>query len=235
MHNYITELPCPYTTLSCCWSSVLKIPFSSSKISIFNRYMVQPWVFSLPPLWSTCLWKNLDPVYKHCHHPPSLSSLWVRYVDDTFVIQKAKDSHLFLQNINSTDPHIQFTAEIHNTDGSIPFLDTLVSPGPDNTLLTSVYGKPTHTDQYLQLDSHYSLSAKYSAFKSLTHRARTVDTNPKMLHKEDKNIKGALQKYKYPNWTFNRLKKSNHKYNRGPQQQQQQHPHGCGTLHKGIK
>ena len=41
-------------------------------------------------------------------------------------------------------------------------------------LWITVYQKPTHTDQYLQWDSHHSLSAKYSVMGTLTHRAKTV-------------------------------------------------------------
>ena len=50
---------------------------------------------------------------------------------------------------------------------SIPFLDTVVSPGPDNLLLTTVYRKPTHIDQYLYWDSYHSLSTKYNVRKPL--------------------------------------------------------------------
>ena len=42
---------------------------------------------------------------------------------------------------------IQFTVETPNIDESMPFSDTPVSPGPDNTLLTTVDRIPTHTDQ----------------------------------------------------------------------------------------
>ena len=35
-----------------------------------------------------------------------------------------------------------------------------------------MYHKPTHTDQYLQWDSHHSLSAKYSVIGTLTHRVK---------------------------------------------------------------
>ena len=53
--------------------------------------------------------------------------LWLRYVDDNFVIQQAEHCHHFLQHINSQEPPISFTAEDPKEDGSLPFLDTLVS------------------------------------------------------------------------------------------------------------
>ena len=40
--------------------------------------------------------------------------LWLRFVDDTFVIQWEKHSQQLLQCINSQDPHIQFTTEEPN-------------------------------------------------------------------------------------------------------------------------
>ena len=90
-----------------------------------------------------------------------LPHLWLRYVDDTFVLQQAEHSHQLLQHINSQDPHIQFTTEDPSEDGALPFLDILVSPGPNNTLTTTVYGKPTQTDQYLHWDSnHFSWTKK---------------------------------------------------------------------------
>ena len=99
------------------------------------------------------------------------------YVNDTFVIQKAEHSQQFLQHINSIDPLKEFTSEVPKTNASIPFLDTLVSPWPHNSLLTTTYMKPTHTDHYLHWNSHHNLFAKYSVFKTLPHKARTVHTN----------------------------------------------------------
>ena len=42
-----------------------------------------------------------------------------------------------------------------NQEGPLPFLDTLVFPGPNNTLVTTVCRKATHTDQYLHWDSNH--------------------------------------------------------------------------------
>ena len=66
--------------------------------------------------------------------------------------------------------------------------DVLVIPGPDNKLLTSVYGKPTCTDQYLPWDSHHKLSAKYSEYITCQHRASTVCANSHLLQEEEEHI-----------------------------------------------
>ena len=86
--------------------------------------------------------------------------LWVRFVDDILVIHKAEHSTQLIHYINSQDPNIQSTVEEPVADGSVPFLDTRVTPGPNNTMHTKVYRKPTHTDQYLHWDSNHFITAK---------------------------------------------------------------------------
>ena len=80
-------------------------------------------------------------------HPPRL---WKRYVDDTFVIQEEQYKNEFFQHINSLDENIKFTTETTKADGSMPFLDTLVTPQSDGSLETTFYRKLNHTNQYLQ-------------------------------------------------------------------------------------
>ena len=63
-------------------------------------------------------------------------------MDDTFVILKQDKKEQFLQHINSADPAIQFTTEEQKQDGSMPFLDILVTHQEDGTLTTRVYRKP---------------------------------------------------------------------------------------------
>ena len=102
---------------------------------------------------------------------PNPPKFWGRYVDDTFVTHKEANKQSFLQHINSVDPAIRFTVEDNKEDGSIPFLDTIVKPEAGGSLSITVYRKPTHTDQYLQWDSHHYLSAKFSVIQTLSHRA----------------------------------------------------------------
>ena len=118
--------------------------------------------------------------------------LWWRYVDDTFIIQKEVNKQNFLQHINNGDPAIPFTVENNKEDGAIPFLDTIVKPEADGSLSITVYRKPTHTDQYLQWDSHHHLSAKFIVINTLTHRANTLCSNPELLCKEMNHLRKAL-------------------------------------------
>ena len=132
--------------------------------------------------------------------------LWKRFVDDTFVIINKAHKEEFLTHINSVDNNIQFTAEEPGPDGSLPFLDILISPDEEGRLVTSVYRKPTHTDQYLQWDSHHPISAKYSVVGILYHRAKTISSNSDKLHQEDDHLTRALGDCKYPRWAVKRVK-----------------------------
>ena len=54
--------------------------------------------------------------------------IWKRYVDDTFLSQHQSDKEEFFKHINSMDPSIQFTVEETRSDGSMPFLNTIITP-----------------------------------------------------------------------------------------------------------
>ena len=102
---------------------------------------------------------------------PHLPYLWKRFVDKTFTILQSSQKNGFLEHINSIDQHMQFTAEDQRSDGAMPFLDILITPGRDGSLSTSAFRKSTHTDLYMQWDSHHTLTSKYSMIGTLQHRA----------------------------------------------------------------
>ena len=73
----------------------------------------------------------------------------LRYVDGTSAVHKAEHTQQFLAHLNSLDSHIQFTIVAQNQQGSLPFLDTLISFSTNGSLVTTVYRKTTHIDQCL--------------------------------------------------------------------------------------
>ncbi|XP_072048672.1 uncharacterized protein [Amphiura filiformis] len=87
--------------------------------------------------------------------------LWKRYVDDVLeIIRKGQVDNL-TDHLNTIDPtgSVKFTYEQEH-NGSIPFLDTLITRKPDGSVKLSIYRKKTHTDQYLQFSSHHHLHQK---------------------------------------------------------------------------
>ena len=73
-------------------------------------------------------------------------SFWKRYVDDVFCVIPSDQVVPLLQHLNTIEPSIQFTYETESDDHSLPFLDILLMRH-GNSILTSVYRKPTHTDR----------------------------------------------------------------------------------------
>ncbi|XP_072030175.1 uncharacterized protein [Amphiura filiformis] len=127
--------------------------------------------------------------------------LWLRYVDDTFVVIDQNEQDNFFKYINQVDSNIKFTQE-SSKDNRLAFLDCLVQVNPDNTLSTTVYRKPTHTDQYLQFGSHHPLVHKLGVIRTLYHRADTIISEESDVQKEKDHIRSALQQCGYPDWAF---------------------------------
>ena len=127
--------------------------------------------------------------------PPAL---WQRFVDDTFTIIKKEDRNNLLQHLNSINQNIKFTCEEVRDDGSMPFLDILITPKEYGSLSTSVFRKPTHTYLYLQWDSHHTISSKYSVAGTLYHRAKTICSDPQLLQKGRRPSVPSHQKMQVP-------------------------------------
>ena len=96
-------------------------------------------------------WFEQEALSSYCDTAPKV---WFRYVDDMFVIISSEDFDNFFNHINSIDSNIKFTYE-KEQDNKLPFLDTLVHREDTGALKLTVYRKPTHTDQYLDFESHH--------------------------------------------------------------------------------
>ena len=95
---------------------------------------------------------------------------WKCFVDESFSIIKKTAITSFLNSLNNIDPNISFTIE---QDNKISFLDTLITRHVNN-LKIDVFRNPTHTDRYLDFNSHHDIKHKISAARTLIHRALTL-------------------------------------------------------------
>ena len=127
----------------------------------------------------------------------SQPKLWIRYVDDTFVLWPHGDTELnsFHDHLNSQHPSIQFTKE-EEIDEKIPFLDVLVERKLKG-ISTRVYRNPTHTDRYIHYKSNHHPCVKSGIIKCLRNRLdRVCDKSSK--RDELNHLRSVFQANGYP-------------------------------------
>ena len=118
------------------------------------------------------------------HTPPRY---WGRYMDDTMAIVEKDKVDEFTDHLNIQHPNIKFTREMEENN-CIAMLDTLITRNED-TLTFSVFRKATHTDQYLQFESHQPLEHKLGVICTLRHRANNICSTPDALARENDYLK----------------------------------------------
>ena len=162
-----------------------------------------------------------------CVERPSPTSIkwWFTYVDDFHSATGLDQVNKLQAHLNSIDPHITFTIELPGTDG-LSFLDTLTRPTP-NSIESTVYRKPTHTDRYIDYNSNCPISAKLSVINTLLHRAKQVCSTPEFLTKEMDHLQKVLQDNHYLTQFFQHGK---------PQQKANKKPHpSTGKFIEGAR
>ena len=80
-------------------------------------------------------------------------------------------------------------------EGKLRFLDSLVYLDPEKKIQLEVYQKPTHTDHYLNFDSHHPLHQKLGSMKTLLHRLVLIVSEESKKHVE-KETKSKTNKIK---------------------------------------
>ena len=128
--------------------------------------------------------------------------LWLRYVDDTFVIWQHGDDNLnkFLSHLNQIHPRIKFTME-KEQENQLPFLDVLLKKKQNGALSHTVYRKPTHTNRYLNANSHHHPAQFFSVAKSLAYRSQHL-TDKDHYKNEINTLKNVLKNNGYQRKTI---------------------------------
>ena len=113
-----------------------------------------------------------------------------------FTVSQERSSQQTKEHLSSIDSHIKFTIELPGTD-QLLFLDTLTEPNP-NSIESTVYRKPTHTDWHLDYHFNHSISAKLSDIHTFIHRAKQVCSTAEFLTNEMDHLHKVLHDNHYP-------------------------------------
>jgi hypothetical protein len=146
-----------------------------------------------PVVANLCMEEIEELAHSQSTSPPKK---WFRFVDDIFSIIKKHALNNFFNLLNSIDTHIKFTFE-HESDGELSFLDVLVTRN-NGSLLTNVYRKPTHTDRYLDYNSHHDKRHKVSTAQTLLDRATRLPNTEEGKQQERKRVHDTLLLNGYP-------------------------------------
>ena len=105
---------------------------------------------------------------------PDPPRLWLRYVDNTFVIWPHGQEKLdcFHEHLNTQHRNIKFTVE-HERENKLGFLDVQATR-TNNRLTTSVYRKATHTDHYIPFHSHHQQRTVTGVLRCMQDRANKI-------------------------------------------------------------
>ena len=123
-------------------------------------------------------------------------SMYVRYIDDIFLIWKGSEQELkeFLEVINTIHPSIKFDYKFSRE--RIEFLDTIVKL-VNNKLSTTLYTKPTDRRAYLHAQSYHPSSTKRSIAFSQATRLRRICTSEEDFRSNANILKNDLVKRGY--------------------------------------
>ena len=125
------------------------------------------------------------------------SSMWLRYVDDTFILwPHQKEVQILLDHVNSIWSSIQFIME-KGQGSKLSFLVVLVTR-TEQGFRPSVYHKPTFTGQYLNFNSHHPYTVKKGIVRCLQHRAKTISSDTDAYKEEMISLRHNLHCNNYP-------------------------------------
>jgi len=123
---------------------------------------------------------------------------WKRQMDDVFFVWRGKreDLELFVWMLNGKENRVQFTLEIEK-DNFLPFLDVGITKSKGK-LITTVYRKPTHTQQYIHWNSNHPKNMLLGVLKGLIHRAHVLCDRKEDLLEELELLKNVFISNGYP-------------------------------------
>jgi hypothetical protein len=137
---------------------------------------------------------------------PFLPELWLRYIDDIFMIWNHPEEELcqFITDLNNFNPNLKFTEE-HSLQ-EVNYLDVTIYK-KDNQLHSKLYCKPTDAHLYLLYDSCHPRSNKESIPYSQFIRMKRIHSEEIEYQKSADALENQLLRRKYPQKLINLSRK----------------------------
>ena len=134
---------------------------------------------------------------KHVYTYPTQPLLWLRFIDDIFIIWGAGKETLttFLDHLNTRNDTIRFTME--SSESQVNFLDTTVKL-QNGQLITDLYTKPTDSHSYLHYSSSHPQTCKDAIPYSQFLRIRRICSKLEDFDTHAKKLTGYFQQRGYP-------------------------------------
>ena len=143
----------------------------------------------MAPQCANIFMANLEENFlQNTHNKPLI---YLRYIDDIFLFWIHGEEKLlqFYKDFNSKDPDIHVT--MNHTTEEVNFLYTTIRP-KNNTLLTSLYKKPTHSQTYLHPTSSHPPHNFASIIFSQVLRYKRICSDEKKLNLQLTTLKNAF-------------------------------------------
>ena len=119
-----------------------------------NKPLAQPYGFPVSVTAANLVMEDVEKRALSTYPLPL--PFWKCYVDDTLTALPLDKVQHFHQHLNSIETTIQFTVEMES-ESTLSFLDTRIAHHSDGSLSTTVFRKSTHTDKYLDFQSHHPM------------------------------------------------------------------------------
>ena len=135
-------------------------------------------------------------IYVYTYHKQP--HLWVRFIDDIFVIwtEGPQQLDLFVDYLNNCLPSIKFEAE--TSLSSVNFLDVKVKLSPEGCLTTGLYTKPTDAHNYLSYSSCHPPKCRDSIPYSQFLRLRRICSDTLDFTNEARTMASHFHRAGYP-------------------------------------
>lgn len=154
---------------------ILRFIFETTYCKFNNNYFKQilgtPMGATLSPIISQFI---MDDLLEECipilsFKPPFLK----KFVDDIITSIPNECKNEILQVFNTYNEHIQFTIE-HETERSVPFLDTKLIRSENNQIILDWYIKPTNSGRYINYFSNHTYKIKINLILALKTRVEKI-------------------------------------------------------------